>query len=268
MDRSVPHATRLTSRRHPLVGAFRAAAAGADPQALVLDGEHLIRDAIAAGARLRTMIDDGTRPELVAAAAAAGAEIFTATRPVLEAASPVRTPSGVVALASWSPPALAALLAPPPALIVGLVDVQDPGNVGSAIRSADALGATGVVAIGATASPWGWKALRGSMGSVFRIPVARASLTQAVEAARGAGARLVATTSAGARPLPDADLRQPVCLLFGHEGFGLPAEAMREADEAISIPMRPGIDSLNVAVAAALVLAEAGRQRRVTGRTP
>jgi TrmH family RNA methyltransferase len=262
MDRSVPQANRITSRRHAVVRAFRAAASGEDVSAVLLDGEHLLRDALAAGVRVLTVLDDGSRPDLVAQAAAAGAEVFAATRPVLEAASPVRTPSGVVALVSWTPAVLSAVFAPAPALAIGLVDVQDPGNVGSTIRSSDALGATGVVAVGTTANPGGWKALRGSMGSLFRLPVARASLRDVVDAARQAGARLIATGPAPARSLADVDLRAPACVLFGHEGLGLPDEAVRQADEVLSIPMRPGVDSLNVAVAAALVLAEAGRQRR------
>ena len=235
---------------------------------MLLDGEHLVRDALAAGARMLTVLDDGSRPDLVAEAAAAGAEVFTATRLVLEAASPVRTPSGVVALVAWTPAALSAVFAPAPALAIGLVDVQDPGNVGSTIRSSDALGATGVVAIGTTASPWAWKALRGSMGSAFRIPVARSSLQDAVHAARQAGARIIATTAAAGRPLADVDLRAPACVLLGHEGLGLPDQAVRLADEGLSIPMRPGVDSLNVAVTAALILAEAGRQRRAPGGHP
>jgi len=148
-----------------------------------------------------------------------------------------------------------------PALVIGLVDVQDPGNVGSAIRSADALGATGLVAIGATADPSGWKVLRGSMGSAFRLPLARAELADAEAAARRSGSSILATTRHAGRALGDTDLSAASFVLFGHEGLGLPAEVVSGADLAVSIRMRPGVDSLNVAVAAALVLDEARRQR-------
>ncbi|HUF48060.1 MAG TPA: RNA methyltransferase, partial [Vicinamibacterales bacterium] len=132
---------------------------------------------------------------------------------------------------------------------------------GSTIRSADALGATGVAALGATADPSGWKVLRGSMGSAFRLPVARGTLAAALAAARQAGVCVLATTSAGGVPVADADLTPPSLVLLGHEGTGLPADLVAAADGVVSIPMRAGVDSLNVAVAAALVLDEARRQR-------
>jgi len=180
---------------------------------------------------------------------------------VLDAASPVRTPSGLVALAEWAPASLTAAFMVRPAMVVALVDVQDPGNVGSAVRSADALGATAVVALGATASPSGWKVLRGSMGSAFRLPVACAELPDAVAAARAAGVSIMATTPAGTTSIRETDLRSPVLVLFGREGGGLSGDVLAQADAEVAIPMRTGVESLNVAVAVALVLDEARRQR-------
>jgi TrmH family RNA methyltransferase len=147
--------------------------------------------------------------------------------------------------------------------VLGLVDVQDPGNAGAVIRSADGLGATGVVMIGATADPASPKTMRGAMGSSFRIPVARASLGEAMRSARTAGLQVVATTapSAGATDLHAADLTGPLLVLLGNEGAGLPAQALRTADLQLSIAMRPGIDSFNVAVTSALILYEARLQR-------
>jgi TrmH family RNA methyltransferase len=265
----VPFATHITSRQHPLVSEFRRAASRSDDQApVLLDGEHLLREALDAGLPVDAVLGDGRYPELLQRAERAGARVHTCSQSVLDAASPVRSPSGVVALAAWGPSDLSAVFASQPALVVGLVDVQDPGNVGSAIRSAHALGATGLVAVGATADPAGWKALRGSMGSVFRVPIARGDLAQTLAAARRAGARVLATTSAGGRPLPHVDLASAALVLFGHEGLGLPAAAAAQADETISIPMQPGVDSLNIAVAAALVLDEARRQRGTHTESP
>jgi len=254
---------RITSRQHPVVREFRQAAARTGTGSLVLlDGEHLLKEALAAGVPIRVVLSSESEPSGTASEAAdRGATVYTCTRAVLDAASPVRTPSGLVALAEWTPSGLATAFSVDPALVVGLVDVQDPGNVGSAIRSADALGATGVVAIGATASPSGWKVLRGSMGSAFRLPVVCADLPAAVAAARTAGASVLATTPTGTTPLCETDLRSPVFVLFGHEGGGLAGETLAQADARIAIPMRTGVESLNVAVAAALVLDEARRQR-------
>src|SRR5262249_31984951 len=143
------------------------------------------------------------------AAAAGGADVYEASSAVLDAASPVRTSSGLVALADWLPQPLSAALQPAPALAVGLIDVQDPGNVGAIIRSAAALGATGVAALGATAHPGGWKALRGAMGSTFRLPVAVDQIDAAIEAGRRLGLRVIAAAPDESQPIDRVDLRRP-----------------------------------------------------------
>jgi len=242
---------------------FRQAAARTGTGGLVLlDGEHLLREALTAGVRVRTVLSSEHDQSAAASEAAArGATLYSCTRAVLDAASPVRTPSGLVALAEWAPASLTAAFMVRPAMVVALVDVQDPGNVGSAVRSADALGATAVVALGATASPSGWKVLRGSMGSAFRLPVACAELPDAVAAARAAGVSIMATTPTGTTSIRETDLRSPVLVLFGREGGGLSGDVLAQADAEVAIPMRTGVESLNVAVAVALVLDEARRQR-------
>jgi TrmH family RNA methyltransferase len=258
---------RISSRQHPVVRAVRHLAAGRADGLVLLDGAHLLQEALAAGVRVVTVLasaqalaaaDDRA---LVDAALAAGAKVYEAAGPVLDAASPVRTSSGIVATAEWSPASLASAYAPPRAFVVGLIDVQDPGNVGAVIRSADALGATSVLTLDGTADPGGWKTLRGSMGSVFRLPVAKTRLAEALAAARAAGLRLVATVARDAVPVGDADLTGPTLLLLGNEGAGLPDTVAAEADARVTVPMRPGVNSLNVAVTAALILDEARRQR-------
>jgi len=142
------------------------------------------------------------------------------------------------------------------------VDVQDPGNLGAIIRAADAGGATGVIAAGASADPFGWKALRGAMGSAFRLAVVREPDVQAACArVRDAGLALVATAAAGGQPPDILDLSGPIALVLGSEGRGLDTALMDAADARASIPMRAGVDSLNVAVTAALLVYEARRQR-------
>jgi TrmH family RNA methyltransferase len=253
---------RLTTRRHPVVQRFRHAAARRDDAAVLLDGEHLVDEAIRAGVPLDVVLtaDDTDQPRLRRYRSSARA-VYLAAATVLDAASPVRTPSGVVALATWKPAPTAQIFAGKPALAVGLVDVQDPGNVGGVIRSADALNATGVVALDGTADPAGWKAMRGAMGSTFRVPVARDSTERAIQEARKSGARTIATVAEGGTPLPDIDLRQSVMVLFGNEGAGLPDGIARRADVRVHVPMKSGVSSLNVGVTAALVLYEARRQR-------
>lgn len=269
---SPPLLPRISRRQDPVVTRFRDAAKrrGQDDE-VVLDGVHLLLDALRAGVTVdivlatADLLDEPSREiqELWQMARAAGVPIHEATTGVIEAASPVRTPSGVVAIARWSLSPLEALWAPAPALVLGLVDVQDPGNAGAAIRSADGLGATGVIMIGATADPASAKTMRGAMGSSFRVPVARASLGEAMRTARAAGLKVAATTApAGSSvELHAADLTGPLLVLLGNEGAGLPEQALRAADFQLSIAMRPGINSFNVAVTSALVLYEARLQR-------
>jgi TrmH family RNA methyltransferase len=259
---------RISSRQNPIVRRFRDAAAGRGETAglLLLDGAHLVEDAIAAGIPLEIAAFaerhlPGRFDTLAARAAAAGAPIVIVTDAVMAAMSPVQQSSGVVALARQTPLPLASAFAGDAPLVLLLDAVQDPGNVGAIIRTADACGATGVVADPAGADPFGWKALRGAMGSTFRLPVARHALGDAVAGARARGLRIVATVPRGGTPLPSCDLRGPSAILLGGEGPGLDGAILQAADERITIPMRPPVESLNVAVAAALVLYEAARQR-------
>jgi len=267
--------TPLTSRQHPVVQACRElASARGDGRTVLLDGAHLIAeafrsgipiDSVLAGARfLEESGHDGRT--LLGRIQQTGGTIFDASDAVIAAASPVRTPSGVVAIARWAPVAPAEVFAPDPALAVGLYGVQDPGNLGAGIRSADALGATGVVSIGHAADPAGWKALRGAMGSTFRLPVSRASLEDLLAAGTARHVTVLAATARGGVALPDAPLTGPVLLLFGGEGAGLPDAVIPAGATRLTIPMRAGVESLNVAVAVGLVLYEARRQRQAGGR--
>ncbi len=235
---------------------------------MLLDGVHLVSEALALGIRLRHVAftaraaasDEGA--SLASALADRGLTVLDVTDSVMEAMSPVASPSGVIAIADRPASSLEDALGHPPQLVVAVVDVQEPGNVGAIVRAAEACWATGVVCCGASADAFGPKALRGSMGSALRLPVASGvPAVDAFAAMRARGVRLVATVpSGGVRP--DAlDFRQPTALLFGAEGLGLTGEALAAADAAVSIPMRAPVESLNVAVAVALLTSDAARQR-------
>jgi TrmH family RNA methyltransferase len=264
--------TRLTSRHHPLVSTCRALARRRDPAdpRMLLDGLHLVQDAHRARLAIETVaMDDATAdsPEGTALAqglAHDGIEIIAVSEGVLAAMSPAASPSGVVAIARRPDSSLGRVLAagPRPVVIVAL-DVQDPGNVGAIARAAEAGGATGLALCGSSADPFGWKALRGSMGSLLRLAVAAGlDWREALGALRERGARIVATEPQGGVSLFDAPLAPPLAFLLGGEGPGLPAEAAAAADLRVSIPMRPPVESLNVAVAAALLVYEAARRPR------
>jgi TrmH family RNA methyltransferase len=144
-----------------------------------------------------------------------------------------------------------------------LAGVQDPGNVGAIVRTAAAFGASGVVAIAGSASPFSWKALRGAMGGTFRVPIAaRGTLSDVVASANDLGVRLVAAVPRGGTPLPKLDLRDPTAVVLGAEGAGVPGATLAAVQETVTIPMQAPVESLNVAIAGALILYEAGRQRQ------
>jgi RNA methyltransferase, TrmH family len=258
----------ITSRQNPIVSRYRAAARGDERDRILIDGAHLIGEALGAGVKIAEAAVTSA-----AAASAALSNILTAlertrvdvvvvSAPVMDALSPVRTSSGVVALADRPCANEETVYATAAPLVVIAVDIQDPGNLGAIVRVAEAAGATGLVAAGACADPFGWKALRGSMGSALRVPIVSASsAADAVAAARRHGCRIVATAPREGRSLFDVELAGPVAILVGSEGAGLSQTLIDGADERITIPMHAPVESLNTSIAAALVLYEASRQR-------
>lgn len=259
---------RVTSRQNAIVARFRSAAGGEASAGLLLDGVHLVSDAIAAGLRIREAavtadaIERQELQQILLQLADAGVEVVSASPAVMSALSPVRSSSPIVALADRPDapdPAARAGVAP---LAVVAVDVQDPGNMGAIIRVAEAGGATSVVAAGSSADPFGWKALRGSMGSALRMPVeVEPDAAKALAAARRLKLRIVATLSRGGKPPGDVDYTVPVAIVVGSEGPGLDHALLESADERVTIPMEAPVESLNAAVAAALIVYEARRQR-------
>ncbi len=255
---------RITSRQHPLVQRFRRLARRREDGFILVDGEHLVTDALAAGLPFEAVLTDERHAALAKRAkASGGAPVFEASAPVLEAASPVASPTGLVAIVAWRPRDLADAFHDK-RLTIGLVGVQDPGNVGSVIRSADALGAGGVLLLDGSADPGSWKALRGAMGSTFRIAVGRGRLHDALAIAERRGIPTVGAASARGTSVFEADLTPPALVLLGSEGAGLSDEVMSRVDRTVSIPMGEGVESLNVAVSAALILWESGRRDRGT----
>ncbi|MEN3338853.1 MAG: methyltransferase, TrmH family [Acidobacteriota bacterium] len=259
---------RISSRQNAVVKRFREVAGdGPAGEWMLLDGEHLVTEAVAAGLDVDVLamterLLDGRLASLAADLEHRGTRVVIVTDQVLGAISPVKEPSGLAALAARPATSLARALDGERPLVLILNEIQDPGNVGAIVRAAEGCGATGVIATAGGADPFGWKALRGAMGSTFRLPIASGHPLDAVlTAARTAGLRVIATTAARGTPLPACDLRAGCAILLGAEGPGLPAHVVDAADERLTIPMRPPVESLNVAVTAALILYEAARQR-------
>jgi TrmH family RNA methyltransferase len=262
----------ITSRQNPLVRTFRALADAPDPQGarLLLDGAHLVAEALGAGAPFEAVAVSASRLERGTPEAAVtealdriGVPVVRVSESVLRAASPVRSPSGIVAIVGHAVSTPVQVCAGNAAFVAAAVDVQDPGNLGALLRSAEAAGVTGVLVCGASASPFSWKAVRGSMGSVLRLPVAQMpSATGAIARMKEAGMRVVGAAPRGGRPPDDVTWTGAVGLLLGGEGGGLTDELLAACDEQVTIPMAPPVESLNVSAAGAVLFYAARRQRR------
>src|SRR6478735_4245962 len=194
---------------------------------MLLDGWHLLGEAAAAQVVVETIAICGPptakESRVVDRLRQGGARVVDVSGSVLNALSPVNSPTGVVASARIPTVSSAAVLKPSPALVLAAAGLQDPGNAGAIIRSAAAAGATGVVLDELSADPWGWKALRASMGAAFHVPVLRTrALSGLVADWRSNGIHIVAAVPRGGTPIYDADLSRPTAILLGGEGAGVP----------------------------------------------
>jgi TrmH family RNA methyltransferase len=265
-----PDVKRIDSRRNPAVTRYRSLAKHRDAGGRVLlEGAALIEEALMAGLEIQEAavvtrrLDERDARRLIERLETRHVDVMEVSESVLTAISPVRSPSGWVAIADRPRTVPDDLFRTAPALVVALVDVQDPGNVGAVIRAAEAGGATGVMTTSASADPFGWKALRGAMGSALRLPIATdVNMDDAIARARGAGLQVLATVREGGRSHFAADLARPSMLLLGSEGSGLPQRLIDFADAKVSIAMSGPVESLNVAVAAGVLVFEAQRQRQ------
>jgi TrmH family RNA methyltransferase len=148
-------------------------------------------------------------------------------------------------------------------LVVCLDGVQDPGNFGTIVRTAEAAGASGVVALKGSVDAFAPKTLRSAMGSAFRLPIAtEVKPEEFLAQARATGLKVIAAAGGGEILYSDFNWRQPVALVLGNEANGVRSELLEKCDARISIPMRAPVESLNVAAAATAILFEAARQRR------
>jgi RNA methyltransferase, TrmH family len=252
-----PDADVIRSRNNPLVKRLRDLKARADADLALVEGPKLLAEAAAAGI------------EIVEVAAAPGvvlpplgdAPVRTLAPDIVASLSETETTQGVLAIVrrpAFDEEALYRI----PALVLVAVGVQNPGNLGALLRTAEAAGATGAYLTEGCADPFAWKALRGSMGSAFRLPsLRRIEAEAALDRLERRGVTLVAAAADG-RPYDSVDLRGPTALLVGPEGSGLPPALARRARLRIGVPMRAPVESLNVGVATGVLLFEAARQRR------
>ncbi len=267
----MPDLSRLRSvisRQNSLVKELRRAFAHGElvDGYAAIESVHILEEAIRSGLKFKAVFfAESARPRAERLLPQIGAHIETLLLPdeVFASAVDTESPQGVAALVRFkeSSTSMEAMLAPDAPLLVCLAGVQDPGNLGTVVRSAEAFGASGVLLGERTVSQFNSKAIRASAGSMFRMNVARVELAGVLPRLRERGLRLVATSSHKARTLGEAQLTGPLALFIGSEGTGLPRELLGQMDETVAIPHSPRVESLNAGVAASIVLYEIARQR-------
>ncbi len=274
ISRSAPAARVeiITSRENRWIKLFRAALREgyvSDEGVIGLEGPHLVEEALRSHCVVEALLCSPDGETVLAHWPAdwrrSVRELKTTAR-LFESVAATEHPQGIAALVrprEWTFDDLIRRGIP---LVVVLVGVQDPGNVGTAVRSAEAFAATGLLAAKGTADPWSAKALRASAGSALRLPIVR-GIAPAVAMAqlRVSGLRILAASSKQSAAGSPTDLREPCAILVGNEGAGLPAEIEKSADGIFAISIAQHVDSLNAGVAASVILYEAARQRAGRG---
>lgn len=267
---------RIEGRHNPLVKQLRQAFSRAELTEngdCAIEGVRILEEAIRSGLRFSAVFfRESTQDRVESLLPQIGAQVETLLLPdkLFDSLVPSESPQGVAALVRLKEFSLDDIMermqvGP----IVVLAGLQDPGNLGTILRSSEAFGSAGAVLGEGTVSPFNSKVVRASAGSVFRLPVihahgksATAKLEEVSEKLKAKGVRLIATSSHKGTPLGEADLKGPAAIFFGNEGAGLPREVMAKMDEVVAIPHTPQVESLNAGVAASIVLYEAARQRR------
>ena len=260
----------ITSRDNSLLQQARAVRDGKVDDLIYVEGLRLCVEALKSKLTIEAVI---ASEELIRKdkAAATFAELSQASRragtvseKLLESISYTKTPQGIVVLAQ-RPQASAQRLAAslkPSSLLVVLHQINNPVNVGAILRTAEAAGANGIITTKNTSDPFSPKSLRGAMGSAFRLPIWRdADFAQVVDWCRQRQISLVGTDADATKKHTDYDWTRATALVLGPESTGLTAEELKATDQTVSIPMAGEVESLNVSVAAAILLYEAARQR-------
>jgi RNA methyltransferase, TrmH family len=260
----------ITSRKNPLAQRARAVRDGRDKDRIFVEGVRLCEEALDARLAFEFVLftealgGDERGHALLTSFREACEHVIPVSEQVLEAVADTATAQGVVAVALRPRPNAEVFdtgAATP--LVVVMHRVSNPANAGAMLRVAEAAGATAAVATAGSADLLSPKSLRGAMGSAFRLPlVTGVPLSEALDSFRARGLRVVATAAGAEKTHTEVDWTGPAAVVMGPEAGGLSAEETALADQVVRIPMRPPVESLNVAAALAVLLYEAARQRR------
>ncbi|MGH9615228.1 MAG: TrmH family RNA methyltransferase [Acidobacteriaceae bacterium] len=235
----------------------------ASDRMIAIEGEHLVQEAQRSGLRIDTIFLREDRIAETPPTLYGTAKILTVAADAFDHACATESPQGVAALVESPNWKLEFLLAPAQPRLVILAELQDPGNVGTIIRSAEAFAATGVLLTLGTASPWSQKALRASAGSSFRLPIVSLPNTALLQRLAENKIPLYACIADTGTSIFDADLRGPIAFVIGNEGAGISEKILSFCQGSLRVPCPGNVESLNAAIAASILLCEASRQQIV-----
>jgi TrmH family RNA methyltransferase len=256
-----PGPRRVESRQNGRIKELRAALArGARTPRVAIEGLHLVQEAVKSGLKLHTVFVRNGNQALLEHVAVGAAEVLVVADDVFSSATATEHPQGIAALLEAPQFTTQAMLRGNP-LVVVAAGLQDPGNLGTLVRSAEAFGATGMMLLPGTVNLWNAKTLRASSGSAFRLPVVALTAADAFAALRSHGVTIFAAVARDGGSEPD--LSGPSALLVGNEGAGLPDAWIAQADARIMIQLSGAVESLNAAIAGSVLLYDAMRQRGV-----
>jgi len=260
---------RIDGRHNAMVKELRATFAHGELTSegyCAIEGMRILEEAIRSGLKFKAVFFRASaenRAERLLPQLAAHVETLLLPDKLFASAVPSETPQGVAALVRCKHFTLEDVLAKSQAgPLVAIAGVQDPGNLGTILRSAEAFGAGGALLGEGTVGPFNSKVVRASAGSVFRLPLAQTKLPRILDQVRELGLRLIATSSHKGTPLDQAALTGPLAIFIGSEGAGLPRDLLGQMTEVVAIPHSPTVESLNAGVAASIVLYEASRQKK------
>jgi TrmH family RNA methyltransferase len=225
-----------------------------------IEGMRILEEAIRSGLKFKAVFFSASaenRADRLLPQMAAHVDTLLLPDKLFASAVPSESPQGVAALVRCKQFKLEDVLTKSQSgPLVAIAGVQDPGNLGTILRSAEAFGASGVLLGEGTVSPFNSKVIRASAGSVFRLPMVQVKLVDTLDAMRERGLRLIATSSHKGTPLDQANLSGPLAVFIGSEGAGLPRDLLAEMTETVAIPHSQSVESLNAGVAASIVLYE------------
>lgn len=253
----------ITSLQNPLVKTWRmlnkSRSARIEHGLFLAEGEHMAQEAIACGFANALIVSDKAVAKFSAMLSAAVLPVYVLADHVFLSLCDAKTPQGIIALCGMKNAVQPASLGP---RIVCLNGVQDPGNVGTILRTMDAAGFTGLLIDDKTADPFSPKVLRASMGSIFRVPVFKAdSLPAMLDGLRQTDFEILAGDLSGEPYFAPRSRRENTCIIIGNEGAGIAPEVKEKATLRLKIPMVGGAESLNAAVAAAIMMYDNLRHR-------